>query len=302
MDKRLRWFDEGAPKLRQVLERLGLGAELPDEEFYACPCCLVAYPRAAVTAGLLTIEDVPPKSLGGRPLLLTCKRCNNTAGSDFDSHAAIRASSDAFMRRQVTGRALPATAYVDGIPLRGAAQWTESGVQLFGVPEKNDPKVQAAHFEALDAYAERGDRDPDFSFTVHTRFDESRARVSWIRAAYLASFAALGWSYILREVMDPFRNQLQQPGVSILKTYLLRTPDVAAEERRIMLVERPAELRCVAVILGEHTIFLPSLFEPLPYEKLVEALAMLRKSDDQLSIRLDGKAVPWPTRAMYFMD
>ncbi|MFF1319830.1 hypothetical protein ACFVZZ_10440 [Streptomyces chartreusis] len=302
MDKRLRWFDEGAHKLRQVLERLPLDGELPDEEFYACPCCLVAYPRAAVAAGLLTIEDVPPKSVGGRPLLLTCKRCNNTAGSDFDSHAAIRAESDAFVRGQVTGRALSATAHVDGIPLRGTAQWTEGGVQLFGVPKRNDPKVQAAHFEALDAYVESRDPAPNFSFTVHTRFDEARARVSWIRAAYLAAFAALGWVYILREVMDPFRDQLKQPDVNILQTYLLRTPDASPDERRILLVERPDELRCVAVVLGEHTIFLPSLFESRPYEELVEVLASRRESDDRLSIHLDGKAVPWPTRAMYFMD
>ncbi|WP_157881403.1 hypothetical protein [Streptomyces phaeochromogenes] len=285
-----------------MLELLGVADELPDEDFYACPCCLVAYPRAAVEVGLLTIEDVPPKSVGGRPLLLTCKSCNNTAGSDFDSHAATRADSDAFMRGQVTGRELSATVYIDGIPLRGVAQRTESGVQIFGVPKKNDPKVEAAHFEALNAYADSGDDQPNFSFTVHTRFDEVRARVSWIRAAYLAAFAALGWGYILREVMDPFRDQLKQPDVNILQTYFLRSPGASPDERRIILVERPRELRCVAVVLGEHTIFLPGLFEPLPYDELVEALARRRQSGDRLSIQLDGKAVPWPTRATYFMD
>ncbi|MGI5284882.1 hypothetical protein ACQEVF_16295 [Nonomuraea polychroma] len=303
MDKRLRWFDEGAPKLRDVLDRLRLGDKLPaDKDFYACPCCLLAYPREAVTAGLLTIEDVPPKSVGGRPMLLTCKRCNNTAGSDFDSHAATKADADDFVRGRVTGRPLPMTSYVDGIPLRGTAEWTDSGVQLFGIPKQNDRKVQAAHFEALDAYVESGNPRPNHSFTVNTRFDEARVRISWIRAAYLAAFAALGWSYIFRGIMDPYRKQLQQPESKILPTYILRDPNVSPEARRVLLVEQPDELRCVAVVLGEHTVFLPGLFRPMTCDELVEAFAGQRTEGDQLNVSLDGKEVPWPKRATYFLD
>jgi hypothetical protein len=152
---------------------------------------------------------------------------------------------------------LPATFHVDGIPLRGTAQWTEGGLQLFDVPKQNDPKVQAAHFQALDAYAESGNPNPNVSVTIHTRFDEARARLSWIRSAYLAAFAALGWSYIFREVMDPFREQLKQPDAQIIPTYILRNPAASPGERRMLLVDQPDELRCVAVMLGEHTVFLP---------------------------------------------
>jgi hypothetical protein len=35
-----------------------------------------------------TVEDVPPRSVGGRPLLLTCKRCNEFAGATLDWHWA----------------------------------------------------------------------------------------------------------------------------------------------------------------------------------------------------------------------
>jgi hypothetical protein len=38
VDKRLRWLDEGAPMLRLVAVRLGMGDKLPaNEEYYACP-------------------------------------------------------------------------------------------------------------------------------------------------------------------------------------------------------------------------------------------------------------------------
>ncbi|WP_326663476.1 hypothetical protein [Streptomyces canus] len=303
MDKRLRWFDEGAPKLRQVLDQLGLGDVLPaGQDFYACPCCLVAYPREAVSDDRLSIEDVPPKSVGGRPLLLTCKQCNNNAGSVFDSHAATRAEAEDFMRGRVTGRALRMTSHVDGIPLRGTAQWTDRGIEFVGMPERNKPEVQAAHLEALDAYVESESPRPNHSFTVHTRFSEARARISWIRAAYLAAFAALGWGYIFRGVMDPYRKQLQQPDASIVPTYILRDPNAPPEERRVLLVDRPDELRSVAVVMGEHTVFLPSLFQPMTCGELAEAFASQRTDGDQLSVNLDGKEIPWPKRAMYFLD
>jgi hypothetical protein len=68
MDKRLRWFDEGAAALRRVVDKAGHGDDLPaSADCYACPCCLGLYDREAVASRILTLEDVPPKALGGRP-------------------------------------------------------------------------------------------------------------------------------------------------------------------------------------------------------------------------------------------
>jgi hypothetical protein len=174
--RRLRWFDEGAPILRLVLDRSGLGDMLPaDGDFYACPCCLMAYPREAAEAGTLTEEHVPPKQLGGRSLLLTCKECNHTSGTNFDAHAVTRSHADDFVRGKVSRRALPVTFSADGIPVRGTVRMTDDGIQLFGIQEQNDQKVLDAHIERLKAYIGRGSPVVDFEFTVHTRFDETRS-------------------------------------------------------------------------------------------------------------------------------
>jgi hypothetical protein len=175
MDRRSYWFDEGASALRLVLERQGRGHQLPSaDDYYACPCCLGVYPREAVAARALTIEDVPPKVLGGRPMLLTCGKCNSSSGTNFDAHAAQKAIADAFVRGDVTPK-VRATSYIDGIPLRGTAQSTEDGISLVSVPKQNDPKVEAAYMRAMDSLAKEGGVSPQFSFTVHTRFDEARA-------------------------------------------------------------------------------------------------------------------------------
>jgi hypothetical protein len=38
----------------------------------------------------LTLEDIPPRSLGGKPIILTCKSCNNTIGHKIDYHLLDR--------------------------------------------------------------------------------------------------------------------------------------------------------------------------------------------------------------------
>lgn len=290
--------------LRLVLGRLGMGDQLPaGREFYACPCCLVGYPREAVAAKVLTEEHTPPHKLGGRALLLTCQGCNSSAGSHFDAHAVVRAHADNFIRGHADGPALPVTSYVDGIPLRGTAQRTEDGgVQLFAIPKRNKPCELDAHFKALNAYTISGNPRPHHAFTVHTRFDEARARISWIRSAYLVAFAALGWAYIFREVFDPLRTQLQQPDTNILPTYIIRDLDAPPSDRRVLLVNDPDELRCVAVTLGEHTMILPSIFRPTTFDELVEAFIQRRDAEGRLNIEFHGKEIPWPSRPTYFLD
>lgn len=289
--------------LRSVLERLGRGNDLPATgNYYACPCCLVAYTREAVEAGELTEEHVPPRVLGGKGLVLTCKDCNSSSGTHFDSHAHRRADTEDFLRGRVTGRALPATVYANGVPLRATAQWTGESIQIFGVPGQNDPKVQAAHFEAMDAYVDSRDPNPNISFTINGRYSEARARYSWIRSAYLAAFAALGWSYIFRPVMKPITDQLRDPTAEVLPTYMFRDPSAQPDFRRILLVDEPEELRCVVVAMGEFMVFLPGLFHPLTWPQLADAFGQRRSADNRLTVNLNGKEVPWPRWATYFLD
>src|SRR4051794_20557943 len=92
---RKRWFDEGAQAFLAILEAEehtdlahAIREQAPDGA-YPCPLCLRLYLPAALTGDphLLTEEDVPPKSMGGKELLLTCIFCNGASGKIWDRHA-----------------------------------------------------------------------------------------------------------------------------------------------------------------------------------------------------------------------
>src|SRR5688572_2826829 len=64
------WFDQGVAALARVRQEF--------DGYYACPLCLVGFDAGELSR--LTREHVPPRSLGGKHLVLTCDDCNHRRG------------------------------------------------------------------------------------------------------------------------------------------------------------------------------------------------------------------------------
>src|SRR5688572_7101324 len=91
-DGRLRakeaWFDAGTAAFERVLP-VARARVFPDLETpYICPLCSSPFTRAAIADHVLTFEDAPPKSYGGKPVALTCKPCNGGHGGTVDTSLA----------------------------------------------------------------------------------------------------------------------------------------------------------------------------------------------------------------------
>lgn len=72
-----RWFFKG-------VHAFGEAAPVNCAQGYCCPTCLMISP----SIDSFTVDHVPPQSIGGRPLILTCADCIGSAGSELDSHWA----------------------------------------------------------------------------------------------------------------------------------------------------------------------------------------------------------------------
>ena len=49
---------------------------------YGCPLCLCLFSRDQIED--LSLDDVPPKTVGAKLKVLTCEACNSTAGHQLD--------------------------------------------------------------------------------------------------------------------------------------------------------------------------------------------------------------------------
>lgn len=82
--KKREWFELGARACAEALPGL---YSVPT---YLCHVCVAPFTSEAVFDGALSVEHVPPRSLGGQELLLTCTQCNNVAGTKLDASASTQ--------------------------------------------------------------------------------------------------------------------------------------------------------------------------------------------------------------------
>ena len=225
--RRERWFSDGAAALRRTLSATGIGDSLPEGEFYACPLCLVAYGRDAFEHGVFSDEHVPPRSTGGRMLLLTCTRCNHAAGTSMDADAVAREAVHDFMAGRSRGRALRAEYNIGEVTVQGNVTSENGAVIMNVVPKANNPKDVTAITETLTGWAGTG-TGGSIGLRFRERLSPAAAGLSWVRAGYLAAFAALGWRYVFLECLNPLRAQLADPGQSILPPLSFFSPAAEA--------------------------------------------------------------------------
>src|SRR6266853_6998366 len=93
--KKRDWFDLGASAFAKACP--GTYA-VPT---YVCPICCSPFTVEALNDRRLSVEHVPPQSVGGRELLLTCTTCNNTDGTKLDADAKTKED----VRLAIAGRA-----------------------------------------------------------------------------------------------------------------------------------------------------------------------------------------------------
>src|ERR1044072_7673073 len=93
--KRLALFRKYSANLALLKENGFLSHITPKyDRTYICPICLRHFSEEEAlnteAENYLTFEDVPPVSLGGKANVLTCRKCNNTCGTEIDVHLATR--------------------------------------------------------------------------------------------------------------------------------------------------------------------------------------------------------------------
>lgn len=154
MERRERWFADGAAALRRTLSAIGMAESLPHGEFYACPLCLTAYGRDAFEHGVFSDEHVPPRSTGSRVLVLTCTRCNSTAGTAMDADASGHEAMHDFLAGRSLSRDLRAEYKIGDITVRGNVTSVNGAIMMSVVPKANNPEDVTEMTETLTKWAD----------------------------------------------------------------------------------------------------------------------------------------------------
>ncbi len=244
--RRVGWFCRGVHAISCVVSP-------KPPEAYACPLCLGFFTRENLDAGELTDEHVPPESVGGNPLVLTCRSCNQASGSLLDKFVADEEKLRTFGKPYSVGP-IPGSVAIEGIRNNGSIRFDGGKFVMLGDPGQNNPATLAAHTEAL----ERLSSGSSLELRFRVRASPRLAAIGWMRSAYLAAFAVYGYRYVLQPAFEPLRETIANPEGAEFDPVVLQAPDEGALDPLIVEVAAPSSLQgCRAAVFGPRLILLP---------------------------------------------
>lgn len=253
-ERKRTWFDRGANAYKRIR---------PDEydsPTYSCPICLTPFTSDALSDGRLSSEHVPPASVGGRQLLLTCKSCNNSSGTKLDADAHLKELVRSAMsgKREHKERV---RATIGSLRVNAEVHLMQGKYSLVVPPTINKPGTH----DALKNLARAG-----APVTVEYRkFSELGAKISWFRSGYLALFAVTGYELALDPAIEIVRRQILECDERKMVTF---TSEISADTpltvHRIWRVRAPSWHRGWAVQFGRYFVHFPSPGDMTFYDRM----------------------------------
>jgi hypothetical protein len=195
---------------------------LGDKKFaraVVCPLCMRVFNNAALSQDSelpLTLEDVPPKELGGKPKVLMCKKCNNTSGSLLDvklmEYLKVKPFNQAEAGASVTRKRT--TVKAGDMEVKGTATFTRDSANRFSfelhLDEKKDGYRKSRLEQINKAHEIQIIYDPN-----HTP-PQNIVHTALLKIAYELMFAKFGHLFILNKNYDHIRAQVLKPMENIL--------------------------------------------------------------------------------------
>jgi len=205
------------PSKRIIFARYSTNLEKLDSQLqgkYACPLTLRLFDEASLDK--LSLEHCIPNGLGKPCFVLTDIKANNSSGSEIDAHLHRMVKHIELLR---DGVGTAATRLKMGNAMVGATFSQSMIGELqhihFQIEKKtSDPR----EIESLQRAAELGELPSEMSLFFHPidNFDQRRAYIALLKAAYLVLFYRLGYSFILNPVFQQIRHQITNPEEDIL--------------------------------------------------------------------------------------
>lgn len=255
-----------------------------------CPICLVEFSRDAVKSGNgVSIEHVPPKSVGGVERCLTCSSCNDSAGRTIDQAAAMRnraimdAESGRGVKLEVDAFGTKRTTYLS--PVGITKDYLNAKLARSHLVDKLFTNLESHGQEAviLAEFTKGDDFDLTKGIIISSENPSKKhIEVSWLRSAYLLVFCLLGkygYRYAESESIMPIREQIMNPDKKIVNR-AIRTKFPATLPNEILFINKRQIPYCWVVKIGDSCVLLPRGGSHIAYEE-VENLS------DRISFHLE---------------
>ena len=244
----------------------------PDfKDGYICPLCFeVFFEKDLIDSGqnFLTLEDIPPKSLGGKVRALTCKECNSVSGHKLDNNLLKRLTEIDF-HSFLPNSETDTTFSLNENKVNGKVKIEKDGTFIINLDTKrSNPKESKQFIKDLfpprnlyspmhkllnPEFIEPEYKSESFNFKKVEKSDEKRAEIALLRIAYLKAFSILGNGFFINGYLHKIREQIQNPDKDILHPVFWINYEFPQEMLGVNIIKEPKDLRSFLIIFNLET-------------------------------------------------
>ena len=291
--KRIAIFRFCAPAASKLLES--------SEQFYLCPICGRGYPLESAITGELTLEDVPPRNMGGRGLLLTCVECNSKAGHKIDYNIKSQFDLQNFTETllgQAGGKKSLGNILINDELFPVTVQRKAGTTEIKLIKKANDPIKVNNLKEFFAALSDCGGGDGlEFKINTTVKLDYRLLKIAFLKSGFLLVTAMLGYKYAFDKRLLIVREQISNPEKDLLGNCFWIGPGTEQPFpcRRIVSVSDPLPLFMVTFDNG--AVILPNPISPTGLYSIIR-----EKWEEKQSVNFTGRIYEWPEKPMMVLD
>ncbi len=255
--QRKKLFDLYAQNLTNVCEMGKLRLSYPDENGNAgkivtqpvvyCPLCMKVYHSEALGEdGIdrLTIEHIPPESVGGKAKILTCKLCNDKFGKELDHHLLRQMSIEPFSKGLDNSSIKGKIKVGDNIPLSTILSY-ENGTLTMKPHFHKSYKEQ--YYKTVDEIKLFRDGSR-FNIMVQGS-NQRRYILGLLKSAYLEMFSLFGHIFLFNGSTQKIREQINNPDAWLLPHSSILEMNFDKERAGVYIIYSPKERLSFLVII-----------------------------------------------------
>lgn len=241
----------------------------PDfENGYVCPLCFDPFfenDLNLTSKNPLTLEDVPPKSLGGNPKILTCKDCNSKSGHILDNHL-LQSLKELDAKEFLPNSEYKTTFSRNGNQANGTVKIDKDGKIVFDIqPQRSNPKSTNSFMK--DVFPPITFYNPlfhpekqfeqyktnEFSIKFPNNSNERRSEVALLRIGYLLAYSIFGSGFLINGALFKVREQILNPDKDILPKVFWIKYEFPENMLGMNIIKSPKELMCFVAIFKLKT-------------------------------------------------
>lgn len=283
--KKERIFSLFSQNLEWVKQHPSISFEPDFSMGYICPLCFDLFTKQdleSTSKNQLTLEDIPPASLGGKPLALTCKICNSKSGHNLDAHLLknlLEMDASSFLPNSRSRVKFE----LNGNKMNGMLEVNEKGELKFNLQSENSHPKQSKQFikdlvpprtiqipSIFNDFTSEKFSTPPFNLSFHKTSNERRAEIALLRIAYLLLFSTLGNCIFINGGLYKVREQILNPDEDLIPKVFWIKYDFPEHVEGINIITLPKELRCFLVVFRiftksmgrQYSIILPGPSDP----------------------------------------